>query len=201
MADNQQWLDAGLTILEQDGSRALTIERLSGQVGLSKGSFYHHFGGMAGYKNALLAHYESAFTTQYIDAVEQGPHATPLAKLEALLDMACDENDDPRIEVALRAWALQDPVVHEAQERIDQRRVDYLRGLWLELTGDDEQAARMGQLLYLIVIGAGQIMPPVPQAELRRLYELTLERSPLRVHFGEMAAESQLAPGSSEAAS
>jgi len=173
MADNSKWLDAGLATLEKYGARALTIERLAERVGLSKGSFYHHFNGMSGYQTALLAHYEATFTTQYIDAAEQDPLATPRAKLDRLMDMVCAD-DDPDVEVALRAWALQDPEVHDAQERIDRLRVDYLKKVWLELTGDEEQSALMARLLYLIVVGAGQVIPPVSPLELRRLYEFTL---------------------------
>jgi len=173
VADNQQWLDAGLVTLEEHGARALTIDRLAELVGLSKGSFYHHFGGMAGYKTALLSHYESIFTAQYIEAAEQDAGAAPMVKLERLVDRVCADQDQ-KIEVALRAWALQDPEVRTAQERIDRRRGDYLQSLWFELTGDDEQAARMGRLLYLILIGAGQHIPAIGPEELRQLYDLTL---------------------------
>lgn len=173
MADNQQWLDAGLATLEQDGARALTIERLASQVGLSKGSFYHHFGGMPGFRTALLAHYEAIYTAQYIDAVEADPQAAPMAKITRLIDLVC-KDDDHNLEAGLRAWALQDAEVHRALERVDRRRVDYLRGLWLELTGDGKQAAEMSRLLYLILVGAGHVIPPVPPSELRRIYEFTL---------------------------
>jgi len=174
MADNQQWLDAGLATLQKDGARALTIERVAGQVGLSKGSFYHHFGGMAGYRTALLFHYEATYTSQYIDAAEADPTAAPMVKITRLLDLVCDEGDDQNLEAGLRAWASQDPEVHRALERIDRRRVDYLKGLWLELTGDEEQAGLMSRLLYLITVGAGQVIPSVPAGELRRIYEFTL---------------------------
>lgn len=174
MAGNQQWLDAGLQTLEEFGAPGLTIERLMGQVGLSKGSFYHHFGGMAGFKTALLAHYEAKFTTAYIDAVEQDPDAAPMVKVGLLLDLVCAEDDDWYLEVALRAWALHDPEVRAAQERVDRIRVEYLRGLWREVSGDAEQATLMGRLLYVMLIGAGQIRPPVLAGDLRELYEFVL---------------------------
>jgi len=93
MADNQQWLDAGLAILEKQGAKVLTIERLAEQIGLSKGSFYHHFGGMPGYKTALLAHFEATYTTQYIAAVERDLTADAITKLRALIDLVCEEGE------------------------------------------------------------------------------------------------------------
>ncbi len=50
----QAWLDEVLRTLADEGAPALRIDRLAGGLGLSKGSFYHHFDGMAGYKDALL---------------------------------------------------------------------------------------------------------------------------------------------------
>lgn len=179
IADNRQWLDAGLGALEQHGAPGLTIERLLGQVGLSKGSFYHHFGGMPGYKTALLAHYEATYTTRYLDAVEQHPGATARAKLDTLLDLVMQE-DDHGLEVALRAWALQDPEVRRAQERIDRIRVEYLYGLWLELSHDEDEAALMSRLLYLIVIGGAQIIPYLPPEHLRPIYDFVLSHTASR---------------------
>jgi len=173
MADNRQWLDAGLSTLEKHGARALTIERLADQVGLTKGSFYHHFGGMAAYKTALLSHYELIFTTQYIEVAEQDAAASPMARLERLNDRVCADPDQD-IEVALRTWALQDPEVRAAQERVDRLRYEYVRDVWFELTGDEEQAALAGRLIYLLLIGAQQHLPPIKPDELRRLSELLL---------------------------
>lgn len=183
MADNRQWLDAGLQTLEEFGAPGLTIERLMERVGLTKGSFYHHFGGMAGFKTALLSHYEAKFTTLFIDMVEQRPDTGARIKLEwLLLDLVCAEEHGADIEIALRAWALQDAEVGRAQERVDRIRVDYLRGLWLELSGDADQAAHVGDLLYLILIGAGQLRPPLLAVELRGLYQFVLGLLPSTGH-------------------
>jgi AcrR family transcriptional regulator len=93
VADNRQWLDVGLAVLAASGADALTIDRLAREVGLSKGSFYHHFGGMAGYRTALLAHYQATFTTQYIDAVEHGAGAPAREQLQRLMDLVCADDD------------------------------------------------------------------------------------------------------------
>ena len=81
----QAWLDEGLRTLADEGAPALRIDRLAGRLGLSKGSFYHHFDGMAGYKDALLAHFEREHTSRFIDAVESRTDLVAEAKLRAAI--------------------------------------------------------------------------------------------------------------------
>ena len=178
MASRRDWLAAGLAILAEQGAPGLTIEQLTGRLGLSKGSFYHHFAGMAGFKTALLAHFESEHTTRYIDLVEQEPSAPPMAKLRRLLDLILAEDRGPDVEIAVRAWAQQDGEARDMQERVDRARVGYVRSLWEGVSDDPDEAARISQLLYVILIGAGHVIPPIPRLELRRLYEVALRLAP-----------------------
>ncbi|MFI0356931.1 TetR/AcrR family transcriptional regulator [Actinomadura sp. 9N407] len=169
------WLDAGLAILAGQGAPALTIERLTERLGLSKGSFYHHFGGMGGYKTALLAHIEDVCTTRLIDLAEQDTGAAPMAKLERLMDLVVsDVGHGPELEVAVRAWAQQDPEARALQERVDHARIDYLRTLWLALSDDPDEAGQVASLFYLITIGGAHVIPPVPGPELRGLFEFSM---------------------------
>lgn len=172
VATKRDWLDAGLRVLADDGAPALTIERLTGLLGLSKGSFYHHFGGMGGYTTALLAHFEAEHTARFIDAVEQEPASEPSGKLKRLMELVLADREGPELEVAMRAWSLQNPDVADVQRRVDRTRIDYLRGLLRGIGTDD--AELLGELLYLLLVGAGQVLPPVPPERLRRLYDLVL---------------------------
>ncbi len=176
MASKQDWLDAGLEILAERGAPALTVDELTRRLELSKGSFYHHFRGSGGFKSALLAHFEALSTTRYIDLVESDPDAPPMIKLRRLLDQALTEDGGPDVEVAVRAWALQDAEARHTQARVDRTRMDYVRALGEEACGDAEEAELRGRLLYLVVIGASQVIPPVPPDELRRLCERLLLR-------------------------
>ncbi len=184
MAGRERWLDEGLKALAEEGAPGVTIDKLSARVGLSKGSFYHHFIGMRGFTTALMAHFEAEHTTRFIEAVEgeeaEGA-ASPRAKIEKLLAMVLREQPlagVPDVEVAMRAWAQQDPDVRAAQHRVDQIRIAYLRDLWLALSGDAGDASQMGQLLYVILIGAGHVIPPLPPNDLRQLYDLALRLAP-----------------------
>ncbi|MEV5725011.1 TetR/AcrR family transcriptional regulator [Streptomyces pharetrae] len=174
MASRRDWLEAGLAVLGQDGAPALTIERLTGMLEVTKGSFYHHFKGMAGYRTALLEHYESEHTRRHIAEAERAG-ASAEDRLHRLMELAlADKPGTDGLETAVRAWALQDPEVRRLQERVDRLRIDYLESLTAGLPGDDTAAPALARLLYLLLVGSQQLVPPLPAAELRDVYALAL---------------------------
>lgn len=172
MVTRIEWLDAGLELLATEGAPAITIERLTDQLGVTKGSYYHHFGSAGGFKAALMEYFEAQYTTRLIDTID-AENAKPRAKLEHLLRLVLADPDNAALEIAVRAWALQDPDVRAAQERVDEARTAYLKELCRGL-GADVDPDRFAQLLYLILIGAEQVLPPVDRTDLREIYNLTL---------------------------
>jgi AcrR family transcriptional regulator len=165
-------LDAGLELLATEGAPAIRIERLTDQLGVTKGSYYHHFGSAGGFKTALLEYFEAQYTTRLIDTIQQ-EKAKPRAKLQHLLRLVLADPDNAALEIAVRAWALQDPDVRAAQERVDAARTAYLKELCRGLEADVDPD-RFAQLLYLILIGAEQVLPPISRSELGKIYDLTL---------------------------
>lgn len=159
-------------MLATEGAPAITIERLTDQLGVTKGSYYHHFGSAGGFKAALMEYFEAQYTTRLIDTID-AEDAKPRAKLEHLLRLVLADPDSAALEIAVRAWALQDPEVRAAQERVDEARTAYLKELCRGL-GADVDPDRYAQLLYLILIGAEQVLPPVERTDLREIYNLTL---------------------------
>jgi len=67
----RKWLEEGLTLLAKSGAGALTIEMLTSRLGVTKGSFYHHFQHFQDYKEHLLSFYEDERTLQVIESAEQ----------------------------------------------------------------------------------------------------------------------------------
>lgn len=173
MVTRTEWLEAGLELLADEGAPAVTIERLTGKLGVTKGSYYHHFKGSAGFRTALLEYFEAQFTTRLIDTVERRPDAEPAAKLRHLLKLVLSDPDSAELEIAVRAWALQDAEVRAAQERVDRARTEYLKGLCRGLKADVDPD-RFAELLYLILIGAEQVLPTMPKNDVHDIYAMTL---------------------------
>ena len=53
----EDWLERGLNLLAEEGSEALTIDSLCQRFGVTKGSFYHHFGSKDAFGLVVLDRY------------------------------------------------------------------------------------------------------------------------------------------------
>jgi AcrR family transcriptional regulator len=177
MTTRNDWLDDGLLLLALGGSPALRIEALSRRLGMTKGSFYHHFLDLADYRRALLAHYEESCTRRQITANAQLVAAEPLERLARLADAALAEEEAHRgLEVAVRAWAAQDDDARQTVERVDALRLGYLEQLTVAALDDPSAAAEVARTLYYLLIGSQHAVPPGSVGELRRLWHRLLRQ-------------------------
>jgi AcrR family transcriptional regulator len=161
------WLEAGIKILATQGSGALTIDHLAERLGVTKGSFYHHFRSQADYRDALLEHWYGAMAP-IADVPETAAEA--LAALDRVVDSlpVGTEYRDPGM--AIRYWATHDAGVHDFLRKVDGERVAYAEGLIAVIVGDPERAHLLARFLYALVIGAGHILPPVEHAAMLASY-------------------------------
>lgn len=177
MVSRMAWLDEGLEALATGGVSAVRIDRLAARLGLSKGSFYHHFSSIDGYRRDLLAHYETECTTRYIDKVEVDSQAPADEKFWRLVDLVlADDGGQPALEAAVRTWAGQDEVARRTVQRVDAIRVDYLSNLCADIVGSRQRGSELGQMLYLLLIGAQHAIPPLTEDQLRRLYTRVMDQ-------------------------
>jgi AcrR family transcriptional regulator len=58
--DREAWLEAALEVLARQGQAKLRVETLARQLGVTKGSFYHHFKNREAFLKALLAYWAEA---------------------------------------------------------------------------------------------------------------------------------------------
>lgn len=189
MATRSDLLDRGLNVLAEHGHPALADGRLHEHLGTEPGtgSFGEHFDGEAEFHDALLEHVEARYTNGYIDHADgtaadrdqtpdptPDPAATARDRLSRLADAILSDNARPDLEIAMRAWARHHPEARAMQERIDRRRMEYVRGLLTEATGDPQRAEQLARLMYLVLVGARQVVPPASREELRGYFDLVL---------------------------
>ena len=163
----RRWLEEGLSLLEEAGAEALTIESLTNRLGVTKGSFYHHFNHYQDFKERLLSFWEEEGTLRIIQWAEQ--EVKPPEKLARVIRASLHPS---RLDVALHAWALQDDQVRVHQLRIDQQRLAYLEAVVFAIRADHMDAKLLARLLYSIYVGSQHIIPSIEGEELGALYQL-----------------------------
>ncbi|WP_161632073.1 TetR/AcrR family transcriptional regulator [Nakamurella lactea] len=173
MTTRDEWVDEGLEVLGSHGLPGVRIDRIAGRLGVSKGSFHHHFQGIADYRRALLARYEQQVTQPLTDTSETAGEQT----LRRLADQLADLYN-PRIETAMRAWALHDEDARTIIARVDAARLSALTMAWTDIVDDPETAGTAALIPHLVAIGAAAAVPPLDLAALDRVYRMLVDQIP-----------------------
>ena len=142
-----RWVEEGLRALAAGGPEAVRIEPLAQAIGVTKGGFYWHFEDRQALLDEVLNAWERANLDAVIDWVERdgGDARTRLRRLFAL---AFARTEALRTDLAVRDWAGRDPTVAERVRRVDNRRMEYLRGLFAVI-GPDQADVEARCLLAL----------------------------------------------------
>ncbi len=162
----EQWFKEGMKVLEAHGSAGLTIDELTKRLNVTKGSFYHHFKNRITFSEELLGYWEQQMTLGIINASRRVVDFDERNK--KIMDLSNKPSTYKR-EVAIRAWALRDPVARAFQKRIDKQRLSFLTDLYDMFTKEKEQAELMAHIRYCFVIGAQQIIPSIKGKKLQFL--------------------------------
>ncbi len=171
----QDWLEQGLQILARDGLNGLTIDRMALKLGVTKGSFYHHFKNIRHFEEQLLSHWAN----QYLSTAASLPEDK--SQLLPLLDTIMEETFTPitEPEIAIRMWAHQDERARQFVERVDAVRRGFVLEVFRSTVGDEQQAGLMADMLFALTIGSLTSLPRIsPERvldlyrEFKRLYNL-----------------------------
>jgi AcrR family transcriptional regulator len=143
----RDWLNAALAALVEGGIKAIAIERLAENLGLTRGSFYHHFKDRQDLLQELLTYWEQRWTVEIgieITALGLDPRQSLLALVRMIRHRKASQYD-----AVFRSWALHDAMARQVVERVDEYRLGVIRDLF-ERAGfeglDAENRARL--LLY-----------------------------------------------------
>jgi AcrR family transcriptional regulator len=106
-------------VLAEQGVRALKVERLCEQLGVTHGSFYWHFEDMDGYRAALVESWNT-----FLERDRQSPAEldalSPRDRLSTMM-IALVSPQHWMLERAMREWARSDPVAAANVRAADRR--------------------------------------------------------------------------------
>ena len=127
----KDWLSRSLEVLSREGNAKLRIDTLTKSLGITKGSFYWHFKDRADFVKSLAEYWAKNSTNQVIDELNQvqGDASNRLFELMKYLF----HKDFGKYDIAMRAWAAQEPVVARIVKKVDKQRFAFVRSLFAEL--------------------------------------------------------------------
>ncbi len=156
-------LDAALKLLETESVQQLTIDSLCRKIGVTKGSFYHHFTNRADFLERMLEHWVEGGTLASIEAADKGADATERFNLV----VESSHKQPSGTETSIRAWALCDPFAQKYVDRVDRMRIEYLRSIFEEVSGDTERAALLSKISYSMFLGVRMMGSNISEEEHR----------------------------------
>ncbi|WP_415716863.1 TetR/AcrR family transcriptional regulator [Maridesulfovibrio sp.] len=154
-------LDAALKLLETESVQQLTIDNLCRKLGVTKGSFYHHFKNRAEFLERMLEHWVEGGTLASIEAADKGADA--IERFNLVVESS--HKLPSGTETSIRAWALRDPFAQKFIERVDSMRIEYLHSIFAEVSGDTERAALLSKISYSMFLGVRMMGANISEEE------------------------------------
>jgi AcrR family transcriptional regulator len=144
------WIDLALRTLAREGFDALKADVLARKLGVSRGSFYWHFGDLDGFHCRVIEHWRQSATEAIIAELER--YESRQERLDRLLRRAFGHYNV--LEIRMRAWADNNAVAMRAVRDIDHRRCSYIERMLMESGIPAPAAAMRAQVLYWAYLGA-----------------------------------------------
>ncbi|OBC00329.1 TetR family transcriptional regulator [Mycobacterium sp. 852002-40037_SCH5390672] len=158
----EDWLEVGYTVLAHEGVRALKVERLCQQAGVTRGSFYWHFEDIERYRAALVESWNK-FLERDRQALTQLEALPPRERLSALTETLVS----PKywvLERAMREWARLDTVAAENIRAADRLLLRTVIKAYCDYGFSYEDAKLRAELTFAAGIGLLHLTSSAEQA-------------------------------------
>jgi AcrR family transcriptional regulator len=157
------WIEAAHAALVEDGIEGVRIDRLCRVLGVTKGSFYHHFDG----REALLAAVADDWARERPRAVMDAARdlaADPFERLVHFIELT-DALDLGRHHQAMRTWGAVDPRAAAAVREVDRVVLLFVEQALCEVGVPKQDAGALARVLLATAVGLQSLGDVVPAAE------------------------------------
>jgi AcrR family transcriptional regulator len=169
----EDWLQAGYTVLAEQGVRALKVDTLCRQAGVTRGSFYWHFEDMDGYRAALVESW-NAFLEQDRRSLAELESLPPRERLSAMMT-ALTSPQHWMLERAMREWARTDPVAATNVRAADRRVLRSVKKAYGDYGFRPTDAKLRAELTFAAGIGLLHLVGSSEQAQSAAQHERLLD--------------------------
>ena len=158
---HDDYFAAGLDLLAEGGVSRVTIAGLCERLGVTSGSFYHHFKSVPDFSEQLLAHWEATgneSTRQVWSVLDAYERLSVLKHLAVAIPHEA--------EAAIRAWGRSDERVATVVQRVDAAREANLVKAFLAVGIGKARSRTLARIGMSIMIAAQAMERPVDRKRL-----------------------------------
>lgn len=152
----EAYLEMGLEVLAELGFGGLKLAQVCDRLGVTTGSFYHHFPNWPAYTRELIAHWVTTYTEQLVALAKAD--ADPRRRIGNLCQVGLTLPHGA--EVAIRSWSAVDDEVRAAQIRVDQQRFEVMYESAYEILERKRQAQLFANWAVYLLVGYEQATLP-----------------------------------------
>lgn len=148
----KDWIAAAREMLIEGGIAAVQINPLAVRLGVTRGGFYWRFKNRQDLLDQLLLDWESSNARNFINRLAEP--GTLAERMQRLIDLWMEERQfDPRLEAAIRQWALIDTAVHARVRSVDLGRIEAITDIFLIDGYEPNDAKARARITYFHQIG------------------------------------------------
>ena len=159
----EDWLEEGYTLLAEHGVRALKVERLCQQAGVTRGSFYWHFADMDSYRAALVESWNT-FLEKDRESLAELDALPPRERLSAMM-VGLVSPQHWMLERAMREWARSDPAAAANIRAADRRLLRSVTKAYSDYGFSPADARLRAELTFAAGIGLLHLAGSAAQAQ------------------------------------
>ena len=142
----RDWIEAGQELLRERGISAIKLAALTRRLGVSTGSFYHHFDDFEQYLGALAEHYRLDRVMRDLDNAARDAEPDPVARLKRLARESLRAGTF-ELDHAMRVWATMDARAQASLQRAETLVLEFITQAFVDLGFDPTEASLRARVL------------------------------------------------------
>lgn len=154
----ERWAEAALVLGAREGLAAINMERVAAELGVTKGSAYHHFSSRASLLDSALELWKKRATQDLIDQLSdlESPHE----RLAAILGASIGR--DPRDGLEYYILTSRDPIATPVIDAVTSARLRFLEEIYRDFGLDDHRARLWARSCYSTYLGLQVLRHTLP---------------------------------------
>jgi AcrR family transcriptional regulator len=163
----EDFFASAFATLAEEGFPSVTAAGLCQRLGVTRGSFYHHFDSFDDFITGLISYWRRTYTEDLV-AQARETSSSLMELLSACVHAAAALPHDT--EIALRAWGTVNAEVHDAIHQVDELRVAALTDAIAEYGLSKAIARGYSRLSLAGLVGAQMTQTPLTEHYLNDIF-------------------------------